>query len=309
MSQRSEKKGVSQIGERGFETGKAVTGPRMTEAEPLKPIYREWSDFFERTLRLQAYPVALKMCEKDEDIPESAKRSVRDWGYHLNTCQALALSRRTGEVVAQKLEDMWCFESALAFGITGGDVERYEKTLEFFLEGRTHYPEAAKDLETASRWAHDFPRFEDYGKYVAVMSAPLMRAPFEPDLILLWLNPTALNQVLKGIVIQWGRDGVRCTMAADGGCVHYIVPPMKNNDFNVSNPCFGDISFAIKEPSELVFSCPIDKTERLIRGMRQCQEYGFSLPLRYDMSPEGWLPDSYTTIRRLYGMSEPLIKR
>ncbi len=37
-------------------------------------------------------------------------------------------------------------------------------------------------------------------------------------------------------------------------------------------------------------------------------EYGLSLPLRYDMSPEGWLPDSYTTIRRIYGMGDPLIK-
>jgi uncharacterized protein (DUF169 family) len=309
MSEQSEEKRTSQIGQRGFEVGKAVIGPGMTEAEPLDPVYREWSDFFERSLRLQAYPVALKLCENDEAIPKLAKRPVRDWGYHLNTCQAMALSRRTGEVVAQKLEDMWCFESALALGMTGGDVEKYEKALKFFLEGRTHYPEAARDLETARKWAHDFPRFEDYGRYVAVVTAPLMRAPFEPDLILFWLNPTALNQVLKGIVIEWGRDGVQCTMAADGGCVHYIVPPMKNNDFNVSNPCFGDISFAMKEPGELVFSCPIDKVERLITGMRQAHSYGWSLPLRYDINPEGWLPDSYTTIRRIYGMGEPLIKR
>lgn len=305
----SDEKKVSQVGQRGFEAGEVITGPQMTEAEPLRPEFPEWAEFFDRGLRMQGYPLALKLFEREEDLPEVAKRPVKDWGYHLNTCQAMALSRRWGEVVAQTLEDMWCFESALAFGFTGGDAEKYKAALKFFLEGRTHYPEAGKDLETASKWAHDFPRFEEYGKYEAIATAPLMKSPFEPDLILLCINPTQLNQILKGIVIEFGRDGVPCTMAADGGCVHYVVPAMKTGEFNVANPCFGDISFAMKEPSELVFTCPFGKIEGLMKGMAQGWKYGWTLPMRYDMNPEGWLPDSYSTIRKIYGMGGPLIKR
>lgn len=249
------------------------------------------------------------MCEKDEDIPKLAKRPVRDWGYHLDTCQAMAMSRRYGEMIALKLEDMWCFESPLCLGFTGGDVKKYKEALKFFLDGKTRYPEYAKDMETASKWAHDFPLFKDYGKYVAIVTAPFMRAPFEPDLILMWMNPTALSHILGAITTQWGRDGVPCTIAACGGCCHYIVPPMEKNEFYVSNPCLGDIAFAMKEPDELVFSCPLDKVEELIKGMRHIQEYGWALPMKYDMAPEGWLPDSYTAIRRIYGMGEPLIRR
>ena len=170
------------------------------------------------------------------------------------------------------------------------------------MQGRTRYPEGAKDLETARKWANDFPRFEDYGKYVAVVTAPLMKAAFEPDLVLLWLNPTQLNQVLQGITCEWGRVGITSTIAAHGGCVHYIVPPMKTGDFNISNPCLGDVALAMKEPGDLVVSIPISKLQTLLRGMEQIERNGFGRPVKYEVRPEGWLPDSYVKMRELMKM-------
>lgn len=288
--------------------GQEFKGPAMTEAEPLRPVYREWSEHFERSLRLSAYPEAIKLCETDEDIPKLAKRPVRDWGYHLNTCQAMAMSRRQGEMIALKLEDMWCFESPLAYGLTGEDVKKYEAALKSFLDGNARYPDLIPDLEKARKWAHAFPRFEDYGKYTAIVTAPLMRAAFEPVLILLWVTPTQLSLVLGGIACQWGEVGVPCTMSGDGGCVHYVVPPMKTGDFWVSNPCPGDAMFAAKTPDELVVSIPLSKVEGLLTGMDyRAQHSGLRFPIPYDLRPEGWLPDSYTTLRETYGMGGRLI--
>jgi len=279
-----------------------ISLPMMTAAEPLRPVYVEWADRLERLLRLSAYPLAVKMCEKDEEIPELARRPLRDWGYRLNACQAMSISRRYGEMIAMKAEDNWCFEPPFCFGMTGGNTGAYEEGLEFFLEGHTRYPEGAKDLETARKWANDFPRFEDYGQYVAVVTAPLMKAAFEPDLVLLWLNPTQLNQVLQGITCEWGRVGITSTIAAHGGCVHYIVPPMKTGDFNISNPCLGDVALAMKEPGDLVVSIPISKLQTLLRGMEQIERNGFGMPVKYEVRPEGWLPDSYVKMRELMKM-------
>ena len=183
-------------------------GPRMTQALPLKSEYSEWSEYLEKTLRLTTYPLAVKMCRKEEEIPKLAKIPTKDWGYHLDVCQAMAMSRRTGEMVAMRFEDMWCFEAPLGFGMVGNDVKKFEEGLRYFLEGKTRYPDAAKNLEVARKWAHTFPRFEKLGEYIAIVTAPLMKAAFEPDLILLWLNPTALNFVLSGIVAEWGTAGV-----------------------------------------------------------------------------------------------------
>lgn len=278
-----------------------VTEPMMTECEPLKPVYREYAERFEKLLRMSTYPLAVRMLEGDEDIPEPAKRPLRDFGCHLYSCQCFNISRRIGETIAQKQEDMWCFEPALAFGFTGGDIESYNEGLKFFLAGKTRYPGGAKDLATAKKWANSFPRFEA-DKYTAIVSAPLMRAPFEADLVLLYVNPTQLNQILAGIVFEWG-ESVPCNIAAHGGCIYYVVPPMRTGGFWVGNPCFGDIAFAMTTPDELVFSAPLAKVEQLLMGMEgRVRSRRGGMPIRYQMRPEGWLPDAYAEIARIMKM-------
>ncbi len=70
-----------------------IIGADMTTSEPVKPAYREYAEHFEKLLRMTTYPMAVKMLAKDEDIPKLAKRPLRDFGYHLNTCQCFAMSR------------------------------------------------------------------------------------------------------------------------------------------------------------------------------------------------------------------------
>ena len=271
-----------------------ITGLKMTTSEPFEPVYQEFAERFERCLRMSTYPLAVKMIEKEEDIPKLAKRPVRDLGCHLNTCQCFAISRRVGDMIAQKQEDMWCFEAALAYGFTGGNLEAYNEGLEFFLAGKTRYPDGARDLATGSKWAHSFPRFEA-DKYVAIVSAPLARAGFEPDLVLLYINPAQLNQILAGIVFEWGEN-IPCEIAAHGGCVNYVVPPMRTGWFWISNPCFGDIGSAISLPDELVFSAPLAKVEPLLEGMEYRAINARGIPTTYEMRPECWLPDPYAEI-------------
>ena len=278
-----------------------IIGAGMTKSEPRRPIYREYAAHFEKLLRMSTYPLAVKMLEKDADIPEMAKRPLKDFGYHLNTCQCLALSRRVGEMIAQKQEDMWCFEPALCFGFTGGNPAAYNEGLKFFLDGHTRYPGGAKDLVTGSRWAQSFPRFEA-GRYSAVVSAPLSRAGFEPDLVLLYVNTAQLNQILAGIVYEWGEN-VSCEIDAHGGCVNYIIPAMKTGKFWISNPCYGDFSFAAAQPDELVFSAPITMVERLLTGIQgRLSATAKGIPINYQTEPEGLLPDSYGEIARIMKM-------
>jgi len=281
-----------------------IQGAVMTQSEPMKSCYPEFADRLERLLRMSSYPLAVKMLRKEEDIPSLAKRPLRDFGYHLDTCQCFAISRRIGEMIAETQEDMWCFEPALAFGFTGGNREAYNEGLKFFLEGKTRYPEGAKDLAIAAKWAHSFPRFEA-DEYVAIVSAPLMRAGFEPDLILLYVNPSQLNQILNGLVFEWGEN-IPCKIAAHGGCVNYVVPAMKTGGFWVSNPCGGDFSFAINTPDELVFTVPMMKLERLLAGMDGRMKYSRGMPIKYEVAPEGWLPTPYSEIARIMKMHRSL---
>jgi len=80
-------------------------------------VCREPAEEIERRLRLKTFPLAVKMLEKEQDIPEGAVRPKRDLGYHLATCQGFAMSRREGTLLAMLKEDMWCSESVIGLGL------------------------------------------------------------------------------------------------------------------------------------------------------------------------------------------------
>jgi len=158
-------------------------GQQMTDIEKMHEGAKE----IERLLRLQSMPIALKMFTKEEEIQEYAVRPVKDFGYHLSFCQALALTRRRGLAIAETKTDMWCFEPAIGLG--------FVEPPRGFLEGHNRYPGSACKLEAGATWAQNIPRF-DYPSYSAVVTAPLESARFEPDILMLYGSPAVMTQIM-----------------------------------------------------------------------------------------------------------------
>ena len=61
----------------------------MTNLDYLKQCGEELS----RRLCLKTFPLAVKLLEREEDIPEAAMRPLRDLGYHLELSLALNVHR------------------------------------------------------------------------------------------------------------------------------------------------------------------------------------------------------------------------
>jgi uncharacterized protein (DUF169 family) len=83
----------------------------------------------ERRLQLPTSPVAVKLLEREGDIPAGAVRPKKDRGSHLALCQAFAMSRREKATVAMLKEDNWCYMPVIAFGLS--------EPPDFFLQGNT----------------------------------------------------------------------------------------------------------------------------------------------------------------------------
>jgi len=49
--------------------------------------YQDYGEELERRLKLKTFPLAIKLLEQEEDIPDHAKRPLKDFGYHLSLCQ------------------------------------------------------------------------------------------------------------------------------------------------------------------------------------------------------------------------------
>jgi uncharacterized protein (DUF169 family) len=86
---------------------------------PTIEEYRSYGKEIEDILRLDSFPIAVKMIQREEEIPAEAIRPKRDRNQHLAQCQAFSLSRRDGEIVAMLKEDHWCYAPVIGYGLVG----------------------------------------------------------------------------------------------------------------------------------------------------------------------------------------------
>lgn len=256
--------------------------------------FRSCGEEIEKRLRLKTFPLALKMLEREKDIPEGAVRPVRDLGYHLALCQGFAKSRKEGTLLAMLKDDMWCPEPVIGYGLA--------EPPQYFLDGHNRYPSDAKTLEIGSIWAHDMPRLE-VGRYIGLAFAPLRKINFEPDVVVVYCNPAQLTQMLIAVNRIEGYD-VRSQLSGHAGCVYYAVPALRDRKFNVASPCAGDRMFAMAQDDELVFTFPKERIEEFIEALRYLDEFSDTgrLPFKSYMMPEIELDPDYTKIGRMLGM-------
>lgn len=253
---------------------------------------REAATGIESILRLQSYPIAVKMLRSEEEVPEGAQRPLRDLGHHLSTCQVFSLSRRQGMALAQLMEDMWCVEPVLGFGMA--------EPPEYFLQGNNRYPGTARTLEAGKAWAQGFPRLR-VGEYAGFVSAPARSANFMPDLVMIYCDPSQLTQIL--IARNW-LDGVdpECKLSGHAACVYAVVPTVQTGQWQITSPCRGDRARAMARDDEMIASIPTADLPALLEGLLHVQKGGHGLPLALSLSAEYNLPAAYVKIGKTIGM-------
>ena len=257
--------------------------------------FKGYAESLERSLRLKSHPLAIKLIAREEEIPEHVKWPTVDYGYRMLTCQAFSESRRAGAAIAQTKKEIWCTEAAVGYG--------FIEPIDYFLEGNTRYPDGIiSTLEGSKYWAREFPRLE-YGRYAALVSAPLATAEFEPDVVIIYGDSLQVAQLLFARTWIDGYE-IRCRMSAQGACVHAVVPVLQTGECQVAFPCLGDRRRAGAQDDELIFSAPMAKLEDLLNGLDAMDRKGLGLPVAPRMEREGLMLESYMKMARLTGMIE-----
>jgi len=255
-------------------------------------LLSKYAGELEQRLRLKTYPLAIKLLEKEQDIPDGAKRPLKDFGCRFSTCQGFAASRRDGTLLAMLKEDMWCFEPVIGYGMA--------EAPDYFLEGNNRFPEDVESLEAGKNYAHDFPRLP-VGKYIGCVSSPLGAANFEPDVVVFYCDSAQLSLLLLAREYKDGHD-LKCSLSSHAACVYSVVPPIKTGQCQVAVPCRGDHYQAMAGDDELIFAAPGEKLEDLILGLRYLETTGSKLPRNYRMRCEPELRPSYVKLARMLGM-------
>jgi len=255
-------------------------------------IYHEYAEELDKELRLKYFPLAVKLLEKEEDIPEGAKRPLRDLGHHLPLCQAFQMSRSSGTLLAMLKEDMWCFEPVISLGLA--------EPPQYLLDGHARFPYTLKTLEASRNWVRSTPRLE-LGKYIGIASSPLKTANFDPDVVMVYCNPYQCKQLLLAAGWEQGRDVTSTVTGHAGTCLYTFVPAIQTGEYQVTVPCGGDYKRAACAEDQLIFTAPKGKLESLMSGFRYLVKRGLRGPLAPTLMPEYEMIESFMKIGKELG--------
>jgi uncharacterized protein (DUF169 family) len=231
----------------------------------------------ERLMLLRTSPLAVKMLEKESDIPAGAVRPYRDRGIHLAQCQAFALSRRQRETIAMLKEDNWCFAALIAYGLVDKPKD----------------PELQRFL--------GFPTFPR-DKYIGIVSAPLRTANFEPDVVIIYSNPAQLRNMLLPFHFG-GEEELVDYHFFPPACCYQVVPVMGSGKLMVTLPDPGDYHRALAAEDEIVLSVPRDRVLKLAEGVREIEkgDFAYSRAGMY-MLPDFPQPEFYQMLFKRWGL-------
>jgi uncharacterized protein (DUF169 family) len=239
--------------------------------------YNACGEQLEQLLLLRVSPIAVKMLEREEDIPPEAIRPKRDRGMHIAQCQAFAMSRRDRTTVAMLTEDHWCFAPLVAYGL-----------------------KPKPDDEDIARFL-TFPRFE-MGKYIGVLSAPLRSASFEPDVVMVYSNTAQLGRLFWSAEIM-GRPVKVNSSFYPPSCGYTIVPVMRDDECLVTLPDPGEFERALAVEGEIILSLPsrllADMVANLVGVEGMGHGYKTSTLLMKNDFPQ---PDHYARLFAAWGL-------
>ena len=201
--------------------------------------YNTYGEQLETSLLLRTSPVAVKMLEREEDIPVGAFRPKKDGGIHIAQCQAFGMSRREGKTVAMLKEDHWCPTALTAYGM----VEK---------------------LDSGTSWGETYKSFPT-GQYIGVLTAPLKKAAFVPDVVLIYSNPAQLRGLLLPMMFG-GSEEVNGHFFLPS-CGHCVVDPIQTGNLCVVLPDPGEYQRALTLEEEIIFAVPKGKIQNLMAGL------------------------------------------
>jgi uncharacterized protein (DUF169 family) len=241
---------------------------------PALSAFNEYGEDLENSLVLRTSPIALKMLEKEADIPKEAFRPKKDGGSNIAQCQAFGMSRREGKTVAMLKEDHRCPTALIAYGMV-------------------------KEPDNMAMFGESFLSFEA-GKYVGVVTAPLKSATFMPDLVLIYSNPAQLRGLL--LPMMRGGDSKVSTHLFLPSCGHCVVDPMKTGKYCVVLPDPGEYQRALTLEEEMIFAIPQAKMPELMAGLNNRGRMYSHRDQHMSMLPDFEQPQFYKDMFKSWGL-------
>jgi uncharacterized protein (DUF169 family) len=259
-----------------------VTPDRLSPKELVSAI--------ERYVRPSSFPLAIRMVEREEEIPEHARRPGRDLQVESALCQGMSISRHYGWTVAVSRRDISCPIAATLFG--------FQPRSEYFDQGNCCAGMYTRDAAAGARTEAAAPCF-DFGRYFAMVSAPLSGIDWLPDVVLVFGNSAQVMRLVTGAL--WESGGyIESRFSGRTDCADEVIETMKTGKPQVILPCYGDRVFGQTQDHEMAFSLPWGGAPGLVAGLEGTHGSGVRYPIPRHLRYTAGFPPSYERLREFW---------
>ena len=221
-------------------------------------------------VRLGTPPVAIGLLDSAAEVPERSRMPLRDFGVKMPLCQGVALARRSGIVVAMGQEDMLCPIGSAGLGFVPGK--------EGFLDGRFGVPYWTSSQEATAHLLKGMARLQ-YGQYKYAVAAPLERAAFEPQVVVMYGNPAQVARMIQAVVFVTGEPVVSRSIGG-GACTEQIARTVLTGQPQSVLAGGGDRILAMTQDHETSLALPASMLESFAEALAETHKRGVRYPTR-----------------------------
>jgi uncharacterized protein (DUF169 family) len=252
----------------------------------LKELY----DALQEYVRPQQGPLAIKMAKTPEEVPPRLRHPAKDMGFQSAICQGISIARHYGWALALTKEDLSCPLAKVVFG--------FEKEIPYYTEGLACAEMYTENAAAGAVTEAQQPKFS-HGAYHAILVAPLTRADFDPDVVVVYGNSA---QVMRLVTAALYKRGGRITSSFSGriDCADIIIQTMHTQDCQVILPCYGDRIFAQTEDHEMAFTIPQVRIPEVIEGLKGTHKGGVRYPIPAFLRYQAVFPEQYMKMEELW---------
>lgn len=245
-------------------------------------------------VRTDTFPLAIRVVKPPEPLPAKIRRPKTNLGIRVSICQGISMARRYGWAVGMGGEDLECPIAQVAFG--------FQPAIPYYIEGNLA---AGMYVQTCAQGAiseAEVPRFEaDEAGVVCV--APLARATFEPQVVLVYGNSAQVMRLATAALYKSGGSlTTQTTARAD--CADIVIRTMKTDTPQIILPCYGDRVFGQTQDHEMAFSLPAHMAGDLLEGLSGTAKGGIRYPIPNYLRYQAEFPATYRKLQELWAEEE-----
>ena len=248
----------------------------------------DWEKIIRRMellMRLKSFPVGFKMLEKREDL--NSVPFIRRTEHKVTLCQLITLVRDFDWTVGADLDDFMNPGCPSIIGLTEVPEANRDGTFRSIVWVKTK--------EDGKKYEASIPRLP-LGKYEAVVMAPLVYNPFEPDIVLIYANPAQMMLLINSLQVE-DYEVMQFFCVGESSCSDAIARCYLTKKPSLTIPCYGERRYGHARDEDLVMAIPAGMMEKALRGMEILYRRG----IRYPISLAGAEQDLTAAFPMSYG--------